>query len=339
MVALRRVHGLRQLQRGGAFGQQRGGAEAQREDHQAAQAEGEGQRRGAREDVVRRRRQDVPGEGVRVGEDVAVEVHGDLRRPGGARRRAEQRDVVGRGRDVGELAALGGAAGDEVRAGAAPHGQHRHVVSGGLGQIIEEPVVAQGGGRPGQFQQGPDLAGAQGRHDGDDDGAGLEHAEPGRDEPRVVRRAQQHAVPGDEAEVLDEDLGHLVGAALQFPVGPGPAVGGEQGGAVGTEAADGVVDQRGGGVELLRVLQFREGELQRGPLLCRRQIVTRKGVQVRRGRQFHCRPFVSSLIGGGELIDCSETAVLAAQKGSYGAVDIRIMPSWTTVARSRPCRS
>ena len=33
--------------------------------------------------------------------------------------------------------------------------------------------------------------------------------------------AQHHAVPGDDPEVLHEDLGHLVGAALQFPVAPG----------------------------------------------------------------------------------------------------------------------
>ena len=82
-------------------------------------------------------------------------------------------------------------------------------------------------------------------------------------------RAQQHPVARDQAEVLGEHLGDLVGAAPQLAVGPGLAGRGPQRRAVGAERRDGVVDQLGGGVEPVGVLQFGQGELDRRPLVAR----------------------------------------------------------------------
>ncbi len=117
-------------------------------------------------------------------------------------------------------------------------------------------MVAHGDRGPADVGEFGELTGAQHRHRGDGDPAGLQGAEPRGDEPGVVGAAQQDAVAGPEAEVLGEDLGDLVGTVLQFAVGP--ALGrGEQAGTVGAVLRDGFVEQASGAVEAVRVVQLR----------------------------------------------------------------------------------
>jgi hypothetical protein len=122
------------------------------------------------------------------------------------------------------------------------------------------------------------LPRAEGRDRGHDDAARLQHAEPGGDRPGVVRRAQQHPVARNQPQVLHQDLGDLVGAPLEIAVGPDVAVRRAQGGTVGAEGRDRDVDDLGRRVEPVGVLQGLGRELQRRPLLGRRQVVTRESV-------------------------------------------------------------
>ena len=71
-----------------------------------------------------------------------------------------------------------------------------------------------------------DLAqflGTQQRHRGDGHRARLDDGEPARREHRVVGRAQQHALAGDEAHLVDEHVRDGVDAALQLGVAPAHA--------------------------------------------------------------------------------------------------------------------
>jgi hypothetical protein len=106
-----RLDGLDQLRRRGLLDEHAGRADAHRKQHQAAEAEGEGDGRRADEDVVAVRLQHVAAVGVAGRQQVAVEVHGALGLAGGARREADEADVLGRGVDRGEIAGGGGHAG------------------------------------------------------------------------------------------------------------------------------------------------------------------------------------------------------------------------------------
>ena len=72
------------------------------EDHQAAESEGEGNGRGADDDIVLRKADDVVAEGVGHGEDVAMEMDAALGLAGGARGEGDQGGVVGGGFDGGK---------------------------------------------------------------------------------------------------------------------------------------------------------------------------------------------------------------------------------------------
>jgi hypothetical protein len=180
-------HRLGQLHRRGLLDEQHRGAHPQREDQQAAEAEGERQRRGAGEDVVRPALHGVRAEGVGDGEHVAVEVHGDLGDAGAARRRRQQRDVVGRGVDVGEGGRLpGGPDGDVVGSPGAEAGHGQAGRRGGRLEVGGEPGVAQRQRAAGEPDQLGQLGGAQHGHGGHGDAAGLEDGEPAGHQPRVV---------------------------------------------------------------------------------------------------------------------------------------------------------
>ena len=154
--------------------------------------------------------QDVPAEGVVDRQHVAVEVRGDLRDAGAARGRPEQGDVVGRGVDGGELAGLGRRRGGSGRR----RRRRRRARRRGPGPRCRGRPRTSSANRwstraidgPGLLDDRVELAGAQRGHRGDDDAAGLEDAEPGGDGPRVVGRAQQHAVAGHQPEVLGQHL-------------------------------------------------------------------------------------------------------------------------------------
>ena len=112
--------------------------------------------------------QHVRRERVRDREHVAVEVHRRLGSAGRAGREGEQRDVVGGGVDVVEVAGL--------VAGAAASGRRRRrrtatTRTPGVrgGQVVEEAVVAQREVDRGDLGDVGELAGAQQRHRGDHD--------------------------------------------------------------------------------------------------------------------------------------------------------------------------
>ena len=65
-----------------------------------------------------------------------------------------------------------------------------------------------------------ELLGAQQRHRRDGDAARLHHGEPAGREHRRVGAAQQHAVAGHQAHVLDQHAGDAIGLTLQLGVRP-----------------------------------------------------------------------------------------------------------------------
>ena len=146
-------------------------------------------------------------------------------------------------------------------------------------------------------------------------------------------QAQQHAPARDQAEVLGQHLGYLVGPGAQLAVGPDRAVRGAQGRTVRAERLGRPVDQLGTGVDPVRVAQFRRAELDRRPLRRRRQVVAGERIAVGRWRQRHRRAGRGRR-GLGHL-DTSPSM----RPGSGRVVQAeRIMPSWATVARGRRSR-
>ncbi len=197
--------------------QQRRGADRQREEQQAAQAERERERRAAREEVVggcaqRRARPAVAGR-----HHVAVEVHRALRLARRARGERDERRVVGRRVDVGERRRL--ARGQRVEA-VGSHPCRTWPPSRASGspdardlELGGEAVVAERVRDPRLGDDVGELLGAQQRHRAHRDAARLQHREPARRVHRAVRRAQQHAIAGDEAEILDQHARDAVGVA------------------------------------------------------------------------------------------------------------------------------
>jgi hypothetical protein len=276
---------------GGALDEQGGGADPHREDDQPAEAEGEGDGRGSGEDVAGLGAEHVVGEGVGVGEHVAVEVHGRLGAAGGAGRERQHGDVVGGGVDVGEVARLLCSEGVELAAvagGAVGHGAQLGDV--GCFEVVGEAAVAEGELELPDRADGGELTGPQHRHGGDDHAAGLEHCEPAGDQARVVRAAQQHAVARHQAEVLDEHVGDAVGPLEQVAVGPARPVRDEEAGTVRAETLDHGVEQLDGAVEALGVLHLRHVEAQHRPLLLGRQVVAAERVDVGGRAESHPGP-------------------------------------------------
>ena len=225
----------------------------------------------------------MSGERVADGEHVAVEVHGRLRSPGGAGGEGEHRDVVARGEDVVERRGLGG---HPLGPGVVAERERRHAerLDG-----FEEPVVDQRGVEVGDLVDGLELTGAQQRHGGDEDGTGLEHAEPGRGEPLVVGPAEQDAVARDDPEVLDEDVRDPVRGGQQLVVRPGREARLVQARPVAAVPLDHVVEQGGRGVETVGVVELGQREDQLGPLVVGREVVATERVDVGRGQQLHGR--------------------------------------------------
>ncbi len=272
-----------ELDRRRLLDQQRRGAGMQGEQQDAAEPEGERVRRGAREHVVGRRLQHVPGERLADRHHVAVEVHRRLRATGGAGGEGEHADVVAGGPHVVERRVLGR---QPLRPGVVAEGDHRDAER--LDRL-EEAVVDEGRVEVGDLVDGLQLTRAQQRHGGDQDGAGLQHAEPRRGQPLVVGPAQEHPVARHDAEVLDEDVSDPVRGRDQLGVRPRRLARLVQARPVRTVAGSGVVQQGGRTVEAVGVLQLGQVEGQLGPLLGRREMVTAERVDVGRREQLHGR--------------------------------------------------
>ncbi len=269
-----------QLPGAGVFEEQGAGTGPHREDHQSAEAEGEAERGTAGEDVVRVGAQHVPGEGVGYGQHVPVEVHAALRAAGGAGGERDQGDVVRGGVDRGERGAGRRTAQQVVGAVTAVR---RDAQPGclGLRQVVHGPDVAQRVPDLGDLAHRGQLVRALLGQHRDRDRARLQHGQPACGEPGGGGAAQQDPVARYDAQVTGEDMGDAVDAGAQLAVGPGGAVRGVEDGAGGV----GVAEEFGGAVEPFGVVQLRQVEAQPGPLVRRRQMVAREGVDV--GRDMH----------------------------------------------------
>ena len=131
------------------------------------------------------------------------------------------------------------------------------------------------------------------RHRRNHDAAGLEDAEPARRQRRGVRAAQQDAVSGNEAEVVDEHAGDLVGARSELSVRPLRAVEASHGETSAPIAGKRVVEQDAGRIHPGRILELRQLEDQFGPLVLWRQVIARECVDMRTGRHVDS-PFSTS---------------------------------------------
>ena len=259
------VDRLQELCRGRLLEQVGRRARAQWKDQALAESEGEGERRARGEEVVLGRLEDVLRERVRDGEHVAVKVHGRFRLARGAGREGEHAHVVRGGGYVLEQSRFPGRHLGQVVLAVTPVGEDLEPVGGGGVQVLDEPVVADRHPHARDLDHGLELALPEQRHRGHGDAAGLDHAEPARDEPWVVRAAEQDPVAGHEPHLVDERLRDLVGPGPQ--VGIGPLLGIRQDAAPRAGPIhDVAVQQLGCAVEHRRVLQLREVEQELGPL-------------------------------------------------------------------------
>ena len=122
-----------------------------------------------------------------------------------------------------------------------------------------------------------ELAGAQHRHRVDHDRACLGRRQPAGDHRRIVGRADQHAIAGLHAVVLDQRMRQAVGPVGQLLVGAPPAVA-DQRGVVAEALFDQSVGQLDRGVEVLGIVEAVEQEVR--PLVDRRKIVAGKRVDM-----------------------------------------------------------
>ena len=113
-----------------------------------------------------------------------------------------------------------------------------------------------------------DLAGAKQRHGRDHHPAGLEHAEPGREHRVAVRPAQQHAVAGDQAVLLDQQPGDAAAEIVELGVGPAAVVVDDR-----QRVGRAALEQLGGGVQPLGILELGQVEAEFRQQLRRRQAV------------------------------------------------------------------
>ena len=139
-------------------------------------------------------------------------------------------------------------------------GRHRP----GALHLVREAMVAERDGDLRLLQRIGDLLGAQQRHGGDDDAAGLQHRQIGRHHHRVVGRAQQHPVARHEAELVDQHVADAVHALLQRAVGQrlGRA---DEAGLVAPALVDPPVEKGRGAVQPLGILELGAGEQEGRP--------------------------------------------------------------------------
>ncbi len=256
-------------------------ARPHREDDALAQPKGEGQRRARREEVVRGRLQHVVRERVRDGEDVAMKMHRRLRLPGRARCEGEHAHVVGRGRDVLELGLLGCRHLRQVIRVVAPVGEDLGAIKGGGVQVFDEAVVADRHGHAGDVHHRLELTRPKQRHRGHRDSSGLDDAEPARHQPWVVRAAEQHPVAWDQAHLVHQRVGDLVGPGQEVRVRPFFRVRHEAAPGSGS-GLDVTVEQLGRAVQRWRVLELGKREQEFRPRRSGREVFPGEGVYMRR---------------------------------------------------------
>ena len=197
---------------------------------------------------------------------------------------------------------LGGGAPFDPVGGVGREVRHRRQRRAGGAREVEfrgEPRIAQRVRDPRLGDDVDQLPRAQQRHRRDGDRAGLHHREPARGHRRRVRPAQQHAVAGNDAEVVDQHARDPARPGVEFGVGPAHALRREHREALAAALAHRALEQLGRDVEPLGVPEPGRSNMQLRPLVARRQVVAREAVDVRTGR--HVRP---SLMTSRPMISC-----------------------------------
>src|SRR4051812_12857306 len=170
------------------------GAEAQRKERRDAEAEGEGHWRAGHEDVTRLRPYEMFRECVARGEHVAVELDAALGHAGGAAGEGDQRRVVAASVEGGERVEGSGARLELAAAIVAVIAKDvptRMRLLDGLAEVADEAAVDDRVTDLRALDHRRDLARAKQGHGRDDHAAGLEHAEPGRENCVAIGPAQQ----------------------------------------------------------------------------------------------------------------------------------------------------
>ena len=214
-----------------------------------------------------------------------MEMHRGLRLAGCAGGEAEQRDVVAAGRHGLEFHRL--VERDAVQFGIVVRRAVERddllqelAVLGAGDQLVGDARVGQRQCDLGLVDDLRQFAGAQHRHGVDDDGAGLGGGEPGGDQSRIVAGADEHTVARLDAVVLDQRMRQPVRPVGELLVGA-PAAIADQRRVVAETLLDHAVGELDTGVEALGVLEFRTIEQNVRPLIGRRQVVAREGVDMR----------------------------------------------------------
>jgi hypothetical protein len=132
-------------------------------------------------------------------------------------------------------------------------------------QLIGDAAVGQRQRNLGLVDDLAQLAGTQHRHGVDDDGAGFCRRKPGRDQRRIVARADQDTVAGFDAVILHQRVREAVGPVGQFLVSALTAVA-DQCDPVAPASFDDTVGQFDRGIQIFRVLKLWAVEQQVRPL-------------------------------------------------------------------------
>ena len=221
-----------------------------------------------------------------------MEVHRPFPLAGGARGEGDERDVVGGGRDVGERHRLprhqrldrpGGVDigchvvlddPSPLTRAAIVMVRHRHRTVGGQARV--------GDGERDACLVGDEdeLAGPAERDGADHDAAGLEDRKPERGHHWRVGATQEDTVSRNETEVVHQHVGDLVGPGQQVGVAPRDA-GGTEAGATAPSARDRPIQQLGGAVQPVGIVQLRDaGIIHRRPQVARGEGIVREVVDV-----------------------------------------------------------
>ncbi len=141
-------------------------------------------------------------------------------------------------------------------------------------EIADEAAVDDRVADFGGVDHGRDLAWSEQRHGRHHHAAGLEHAKPGGEQGVAVRPAEQHAVAGDEAHLVDQQPGDAAAEIVEFAISP-----------AAVRIGDGEISGLAAFQQLCRSIEaFRIVEQQKfRQLVCRRQTVTNETVVAHSG--------------------------------------------------------
>jgi hypothetical protein len=152
------------------------------------------------------------------------------------------------------------------------------------------------------------FSGPQHRHSVDHDRARFRRGEPAGDHRGIVRRADEHAIAGLDAIVLDERPGETIAPVGELFVSTAPAMA-DEGGAVSEAALDHAIGELDRGVHVVRVVKPVEPKVR--PLVERRQIVARERVSVSGGTEHGFAPPLGAASEALALRTCQSSRLYA----------------------------